>query len=93
MAVINALCEELTVTVRKADGVLRLTFWNGIAGHQECLSADSAHRSGNKISGVLQTQFRGGLDEEALRNWLKAVSVTAPSLRLYFNDQEVEGPP
>jgi DNA gyrase/topoisomerase IV subunit B len=93
MSLINALCGELTVKVRRPDATLQLTFKDGVLQSQELLKPDEVQPTSNTISGIMGRQLAGAIDSEELRGWLGAVRASAPSLRLYFNGEEVNVPP
>ena len=89
MSLINALCAELHVTVRRREGTLCLLFKDGILQSHEPQVPGSVNPTGNTISGTIRAQFSGSLNEGELWNWLKEVLASAPSLGLYLNGQEV----
>jgi DNA gyrase/topoisomerase IV subunit B len=88
MSLINTLCSELTVTVRKSDKTLRLLFENGTLRDRQLLE-QSLGGTGNMISGFVASPFSQSSDELALHSWLRRVKSSAPSLLLYFNGREV----
>ena len=89
MSLINALCRELTVTARRQDATLRMSFQGGSLCDQELFEVKS-EGTGNTISGTLDSQFQTcGLDANELRQWLLGVLAASPSLKLYFNGQNV----
>jgi DNA gyrase/topoisomerase IV subunit B len=88
MSLINVLCSELTVLVRKPGVTLRMFFRIGSLCDQEQLES-SSEGTGNTISGMVAPQFSQGFDGRALRRWLHRIKTSAPSLNLHFNGQEV----
>jgi DNA gyrase/topoisomerase IV subunit B len=91
MSLVNVLCSELTVTARKHDATLRMSFRGGSLRDQELVEVKSED-TGNKVSGTVDPQFRKcGLDTERLRQWLVQVLSTCPSLKLFFNGEDVRG--
>jgi len=92
MSLLNTLCAELTVTVRKPDALLQMRFRRGHLIDQEVLEADSDD-TGNTISGVVDAEHaRPDVDEHNLDRWLCAILAASPALRLYFNGQELAKP-
>jgi DNA gyrase/topoisomerase IV subunit B len=88
MSLINVLCSELTVVVRKPGMTLRMCFQDGRLTEQELIEASSGG-TGNKISGIVAPQFSRGIDDKALVHWLREVNTATPSLKLHFNNREV----
>lgn len=89
MTLVNTLCSELVVAVRKREAMLRLTFRNGQLSREELLAAAS-DETGTAISGTVRPQLQH-VDTEPghLRHWLRRVRAAHPSLKLYFNDERV----
>ena len=89
MSLINALCCELTATARKQDATLRMSFQGGSLCGQELYEVKS-EGTGNTISGTVDSQFQKcGLDTQKLQQWLLEVLAASPSLKLFFNGQEI----
>ena len=88
MSLINVLCSELTVMVRKPGLTLRMFFRHGSLCDQERIEASSSG-TGNTISGIVAPQFSRDIDEQALVRWLHGIKATTPSLKLHFNGREV----
>ena len=76
--------------VRKPDTTLRMFFRDGSLSDQELVEASSGG-TGNRISGIVATQFSRGVNEHALVRWLHEIKAATPSLKLHFNDREVHG--
>jgi DNA gyrase/topoisomerase IV subunit B len=90
MSLINVLCSELIVLVRKQAVTLRLLFRAGHLYESEILDVESQD-TGNLISGVIGHQFsEGGVDFWQLQQWLLGVLVASPGLKLYFNDRALQ---
>ena len=78
LSLINALCCELTVTARKRDATLRMSFRGGSLRDQELLKVRS-EGTGNTISGTVDSQFQKcALDAQELQRWLLGVSGGQP---------------
>ena len=90
MSLINILCSELTLTVRKPHVSLRMFFRDGSLIDQETIEAGS-DSTGNRISGIVAPQFSRSVDEQVLVRWLHEVKAASPSLQLHFNNLEVHG--
>jgi DNA gyrase/topoisomerase IV subunit B len=89
LSLINALCCELTVTARKQDATLRMSFRGGNLRDQELLKVRS-EGTGNTISGAVDSQFQKcDLDKQKLQQWLLGVLAASPTLKLYFNGLEL----
>ena len=89
ISLINSLCDELAVEVRKRDATLRLTFREGqLCGHEVLDSASSASETGNTISGSVRPGLAGdGLNNAALAQWLRELLAAHPALRIMFNGE------
>lgn len=85
MSLLNRLCTELAVTVRKPDTLLRMGFRAGrLVSHE--VSEVRSEATGNTIAGRTSTDSRP-LDAPAVRDWLLAVLAASPTLRLSFNGE------
>jgi hypothetical protein len=92
MSLVNALCSELAVTIRKPDVTLRLSFRDGQLRGSERVDVKSEH-TGNTISGTISSRFQAGsVGAEPLQRWLLGVVAASPSLQLFFNGRELQGP-
>jgi DNA gyrase/topoisomerase IV subunit B len=89
MSLINALCRELMVTARERDATLCMSFQGGRLRDQELIAVTS-EVTGNTISGPVDSQFqKRGMDTQKLQHWLHEVLAASPSLKLFFNGQEI----
>jgi hypothetical protein len=90
MSLINALCCELAVTVRKRDITLRQSFRDGQLRGSELIDVKS-ELSGNTISGTVSPRFQTSeVRAGPLRDWLLGVLAASPNLRLFFNGRELQ---
>lgn len=90
MSLINSLCSELELEVRKPEQVLRLRFRRGQLMDRQVQTVHS-EQTGNTISGTMALPAQGaGLDEAALERWLCRVAAASPSLRLSFNGKALD---
>jgi DNA gyrase/topoisomerase IV subunit B len=90
MSLLNRLCAELVVTVRKREATLTLRFQGGSLSSHE-LTDTKNEVTGNKVSGTVHPDLgHRPVDERALEQWLHAVAQTSPSLQLFFNGQRLE---
>ena len=90
MSLINILCSELTLTVRKPHMSLRMFFRDGGLIDQETVAANF-DSTGNRISGIVAPQLALSVNEQVLVRWLQEVKAASPSLKLHFNDLEIHG--
>jgi len=92
MSLINALCSELTLTVRKANETLRVQFVEGRLHHRERTTVPSAE-TGISVVAVLNPQLQSGAaDTQRLEAWLKGVWASSPKLKLFFNGRPLHLP-
>ncbi len=92
MSLVNTLCSELAVTVRKPDATLRVLFSNGRLHSHELLDLACA-ATGNTVSGTAHAQLQAqGVDSAGLQRWLLRLPAGNPSLKLFFNGQPLQAP-
>ncbi|MED5617650.1 hypothetical protein [Ideonella sp. BN130291] len=90
MSLLNRLCAELVVTVRKAEATLSLRFEGGRLVNHELTEATNT-ATGNTVSGIVRPDLVVAQPgQRALERWLEAVLAASPSLQLFFNGQKVE---
>ena len=93
MSLINAMCSELAVTVRKRDATLQLVFRDGQLHGSKRTQVVSAE-TGITVSAKINSQFeRRGVATEQLEEWLRGVLAASPSLKLFFNGRQLQAPP
>ena len=92
MSLINSLCSELTVEVRKPDSMLRLTFRKGqLCGNEVRDIVTPAGEAGNTISGTVRPELGGdGVDNTSLALWLRQLLPAHPLLRIVFNGEMLQ---
>lgn len=85
MSLLNAMCSELCVTVRKKSGTLRITYRAGHL-HEEQRDHQANDETGNMVAGTVDSQIqRIHTSAEGIEQWLSRVSAANPGLKLYFN--------
>lgn len=92
MSMINALCSELTLTVRKREETLEMWFRNGklLQSHRE---AQHSQETGMSVLARINANLHGAAVTTAhLETWLQGVLITNPALKLYFNGQLLQSP-
>lgn len=87
MSLVNAVCAELTVRVRKPDARLDLAFRGGrLIDHRAAEGGDGTR--GNRLAGRIDARFEPRpFDTGALARWLAALAATQAGLALSFNGQ------
>jgi len=91
MSLLNSLCSELSVSVRKREGSLNLSFRDGALCGSEWSEA-GAQRSGNCIAGCIRAPLQPvAIDIGRLWGWLLQVQRGHPGLQLSLNGQELPG--
>lgn len=92
MSVVNALCSELALVVRKRGETLQLLFRDGKLQNSSRLEVAS-DETGISVSATVHPQLqRGGVALEPLQEWLLGVWAASPSLQLYFNGRLLHAP-
>jgi DNA gyrase subunit B len=89
MSMINAMCSELALTVRKRDETLELWFRNGRLDRSNRVAAMS-EETGNTVSARIDPRLQSsGVDVSELEAWLLGILASSPSLMLFFNGREL----
>jgi DNA gyrase subunit B len=90
MSLVNALCSELTVVVKKRDGTLHLAYARGRLAREE--RNDSANdATGTSVSGTINPALNAlSVDLHEIKQWLTRIAATHPTLKLMLNDVELE---
>jgi DNA gyrase/topoisomerase IV subunit B len=89
ISMINSLCKELVVTVRKEENILKQYYKDGKLEKEE-IEENQEERTGNTLEGQINTDLVS--DEVVLQNigeWLIKIKSINKSLRLFFNDKEL----
>jgi DNA gyrase/topoisomerase IV subunit B len=85
MSLVNSLCTDLDVTVRKRDETLQLHFRDGKLDDSNRTKVASGE-TGITVAGTINSQLSDvGVDVQRLRHWLLEVAAFSPSLKLFFN--------
>jgi len=97
MSLLNALCCDLSVVVRKTDATLRMTYQYGHLCEEEHLKIP-AESTGTTVSGVISPTLPcGQTNIKDIEKWLLSVLASNPTLKLHFNGTElhasIEVPP
>ena len=93
MSLINTLCSELIVTVRKQDVTLQLRFREGRPCGSERVNVISGE-TGIAISGKVSPQIqKSGVGVQKLQQWLLGLLAASPSLKLFFNGDPLHALP
>ena len=93
MSLLNALCSELSVTVRKKSETLSLSFRAGRL-HEELHRDQATGATGNTVTGTVNSQLQSArTDAESIEQWLAGVLAANPGLRLNFNGKVLHAPP
>ncbi len=91
MSLLNSLCSELHLTVRKPDETLLLTFRAARRCEERRLSEANAV-CGNTVHGVVRRELQARpTDEARLEEWLCRLGQVHPGLSLNFNGKQLAG--
>lgn len=89
MSLVNALCSELALMVRKRDATLQLLFRDGQLRESNRMAVLS-EETGITVSARINPQLQGGgVAAEQLEEWLLGVLAACPSLKLFFNGRQL----
>ncbi len=92
MSLVNTLCSELAVTVRKANTALLLSFTEGQLSSSRRLD-NQYEETGNTIAGTIKPLLQvNGIALPQLHTWLLSVLSVNPTLRLFLNEHELHAP-
>jgi DNA gyrase subunit B len=90
MSLINALCSNLQVTVRKREGILQQSFEHGCTSGVSYLAADEGE-PGNTVAGTINPLLqRHGVHVAMLRQWLRNALSVNSSLELHLNGERLQ---
>ena len=90
MSLLNTLCRQLTVTVRKPEATLHLSFQDGQFLRSERVDAAS-EKTGNTVAGTIKPELQtAAIDLPQLHTWLLGVLCATPSLQLFLNNHELQ---
>ena len=90
MSLLNRLCAELHVTVRKPQVTLTLQLENGRMLAHEVTDSENLE-TGNRVNGVVHPGTAlAPADEHALQQWLSGVLEASPSLLMHFNGRPLK---
>ena len=88
MSLVNALCNELTVTVRKRSESMTLSFRNGRL-HESATAAAAGEGTGISIQGRLRPGLGSRGCDTRLEPWLRSLVQVHPTLKLFLNGREL----
>ena len=90
MSLLNTLCSELKVEVRKPEATLQLAFREGQFISSQRLEQKSSE-TGNTVAGTIHPKLQAaGVNLSELRQWLLSVNSAFPSLKLFLNSHELQ---
>ena len=93
MSLLNALCSELALTVKKRDATLQLLFRDGQLCESNRTAAPS-EETGITVSAKIRSHLSGNTTAmDGLERWLLGVLANSPSLVLFFNGRQLHAPP
>ena len=93
MSLVNALCSELTLTVRKSDETLTISFKDGEV-RESVRAPGESNETGITVAARLRPEMPpGGTQTPELEDWLQGIVQAHPSLKLFFNNREVKAQP
>ena len=93
MSLLNALCSELSVTVRKPEKTLRLRYEAGRLCEHDCMEA-TTQSTGTEVAGTVNLSLqREPSDTDQIERWLEGVLLAHPAMTLYFNGLEIHAAP
>ena len=90
MSLINAICSELDLTVKKPEATLRLMFREGRL-HSTSRTEAASIETGITISARINEKLgASAVANNQLEEWLLTVLDTSPTLKLFFNDRQLQ---
>jgi DNA gyrase subunit B len=89
MSLVNAMCSELHLTVRKRDAMLQLLYRDGRLCENK-RTDEPSDETGISVCAQINPQLAGGsAATHQLEEWLLGVLSASPSLNLYFNGRQL----
>jgi DNA gyrase/topoisomerase IV subunit B len=93
MSLVNAICSELTLTVRKREETLTVSFQDGQVRGSNRIAAEN-NETGITVAARLRPELPlGGAQTPELEEWLQGIAQTHPALKLFFNHRELKARP
>jgi DNA gyrase/topoisomerase IV subunit B len=93
MSLLNVLCSELTVIVRKRTETLHMRYRAG-GLTEEARIEETNQTTGNMVFGSIKSDIqRTDTNLRGITQWLSSVVAANPGLRLYFNGVEQHASP
>lgn len=93
LSLLNSLCCELSVVVRKADETLRMSYRSGRLC-DEARTRVTSGSTGTTVSGTVDPGLqRGHTDSGQIQAWLVAVLSAQPRLEIHFNGKHLGANP
>lgn len=90
MSMVNAICSELALTVKKRDATLHVLFRDGQLSESNRVVVES-EETGITVAAKLQPQLQGsGVATRQLEEWLQGVLDVSPTLKLFFNGRQLQ---
>jgi DNA gyrase/topoisomerase IV subunit B len=89
MSLLNVLCSDLSVTVRKPNKTLQLTYKAGRLCDEACV-VTSTQSTGTTVAGTVNPQLQQQpTDIERIERWLEDVLAANPAIKLHFNGKAI----
>ena len=89
MSLLNALCSELSVTVRKKTETLCMNYRAGRL-HEELRVKNENEATGNTVSGKVSSHLQlAGTSVASIEHWLVGVLAANAGLKMHFNGKEL----
>jgi DNA gyrase/topoisomerase IV subunit B len=92
MSLVNAMCSELQLTVKKRDAELVLLFKSGKLVESTRTEGHSEETGITVSARIAPYLCSNGVDQRSIEEWLLDVLATAPTLRLFFNGRQLQPP-
>ncbi len=92
MSLLNVLCSDLSVTVRKPNKTLQLTYKAGRLCDEACVDT-LTQSTGTTVCGTIIPQLQQQpTDVDRIEAWLESVLAAHPAIKLHFNGKAIHAP-
>jgi DNA gyrase/topoisomerase IV subunit B len=93
MSLINVLCSDLSVTVRKPNKTLQLTYQAGRLCDEACVDT-MTQSTGTTVAGTVHPQLQQQpTDVDSIERWLQGLLAANPAIKLHFNGKVIHAQP
>lgn len=94
MSLLNTMCSELDISVRKRNALLQMSYRHGELNTYQVTDVVSSE-TGNHVAATLDPRLSANaatVESADIDRWLRGLLLAHPTLQLWFNDQRLYPP-